>query len=836
MRNVSSWLKSIFLLLLLVFVFNYGSESIKAAASLPEGFQLKTEVAGLNIATTFAFADSSEVFFAEKGGKVVRAVNGELVNTPVFQLNDINDYWDRGLLGMALDPDFKNNGYIYLSYTYENSPDVYDGPKTARIVRVTYSHSTGVADPNSLVVLVGSVGGNSSTPSCSDYPKGTDCIPSNSASHSAGGLRFGPDGYLYATLGDGAAFTDVDPNAYDAQDLDTLTGKLLRINTDGTAPSDNPFYDGNPNSNQSKIFAYGIRNSYRFNFEPASGQLYAGEVGWYLSEEINLINAGDNLGWPCREGFIKHPRYNCSAQNYIDPIYAYGHTNDESNSITGGAFATSADYGAYTGSYFFGDYSQDFIKRAEIQGGDIQVFDFGQGVGGPVDIQTGPDGYIYYLSIYTGELRKLVLNNDNQAPLAEITPLVYPNTAAPAQSTFTAENSTDPDGDSLSYVWNFGDGQTAEGMLVNHTYQTEGAYTVNLEVTDTFGAKDSVSINVTVGEVATSANPTHVSTVHTPIPTFLGRPVTTTTQISNSGSNEEFIIYWEVRNEAGQRVHLDFIENAVIETNQSADYSFTWLPPVPGNYRVDVGLFSNDWRKTYQWNQGVDNISVVDRVAEQINLTLTNSFGASNVTLGNTHQVGLNIKNNGLAGNGIVYVEFYSQQNVRESYQFSLEQFGDNASKDIVFNWTPQQEGVYRVAVGLFSEDWTTPFENFNPNVTQVAVTTGATQEPFSLQLINAAVNSISLGNPATLTLDIANLGVSGQGIVYVELYDENNNRVDYQFDQSTYVANQQNSLNFSFTPQAAGQYSFAIGLFDPTWITSYEPFRFGAANFTVSP
>src|SRR5690606_25799516 len=132
------------------------------------------------------------------------------------------------------------------------------------LVRVTVVGDT--ASETSKVVLLGSVGGDALNPSCSNFDVTADCIRSDSPSHSVGGLRFGPDEKLYVSLGDGSDFDRADPNALYSLDIDALSGKVLRINTDGTGPADNPFYNGDPDANRSKVWSYGLRNPYRFNF------------------------------------------------------------------------------------------------------------------------------------------------------------------------------------------------------------------------------------------------------------------------------------------------------------------------------------------------------------------------------------------------------------------------------------------------------------------------------------------------------------------------------------------------------------------------------------------
>ena len=485
---------------------------IPAAAVLPSGFEFETVVEGLNLPTTAAFAPDGRIFVAEKDGTVRVVKNGVLLPVPLVRLSDVNAYGDRGLIGMAVDPNFFSNGYLYLSYTYENTPGAdFAGVKTGRIVRVTVDGDS--ADEATKVVLVGSEGGNIATPSCDDFPVGTDCIPSDAPSHSVGGLRFGPDGKLYATLGDGAHFDYLDPRMLRAQNIDSLAGKMLRINTDGTAPSDNPFYNGDPNANRSKVYVYGVRNMFRFNFRPGIGTLYGGDVGWNLWEEINIVTPGANFGWPCREGTgpTEGGFSECDAPGAIDPVYTYRHDSTTgAGSITSGAFPANAAYPPeFDNSFFFGDYAQNWIKRAEFSGGNVflGVNDFGfgdDGTNGPVEFITGPDGNIYFLAIYTGALVRITHTSGNRRPIVSIA--ADPTSGlTPLEVSFSSAGSFDPDGDAITLQWDFGDGAGATTPNPTHVYAENDDYTATLTVRDVNGAEVTKSIRIAAGNQAPSA-------------------------------------------------------------------------------------------------------------------------------------------------------------------------------------------------------------------------------------------------------------------------------------------------------------------------------------------
>ncbi len=475
---------------------------IPAQAALPTGFETQTIVAGLAFPTGLAFAPDGRLFVSEKAGAVRVIKNGQLLPAPLIQLTDVNTYLDRGLSGIAVDPNFATNHYIYLAYTYENTPGAnYAQSKTGRIVRITVNGDT--ASESSKVVLVGTEGGHSGGASCENFPIGTDCIPSDSSSHSMGGLRFGPDGKLYAAIGDGANFDTIDPRALRAQNLDSLAGKLLRINTDGTGPADNPFYDGLPSSNRSKIYAYGFRNAYRFNFRPATGALYSGDVGWDTWEEINKVTAGSNYGWPCREG-NGATTYGCSAAAHVNPFHTYVHDPEAGGAVTAGVFLDSPAYPAqYANTMVFGDYALNWMKLLTVGPGDTftSVTDFmtqTDGADGPVEYVMGPDGYVYFISIYTGDVRRIVYTLGNRQPIAQVS--ATPTAGlAPLVVSFSSAGSSDPDGDTLSYVWNFGDQTTSNLPNPQHTYTANGTYNASVTVSDGHGGVSIRSLVIQVG-------------------------------------------------------------------------------------------------------------------------------------------------------------------------------------------------------------------------------------------------------------------------------------------------------------------------------------------------
>jgi len=384
------------------------------AADVPSGFVQGVVASGLDLPTAFAFLPDGRILVALKGG-VVRAVkDGQLLSTPLIDISDrVNDYWDRGLIGIAADPNFASNGHVYLYYTYENDPLDYEGPKTARLTRVTVSGDT--ASRASETTILGAVVGDS----CNDFPEGADCIPTDGPGHSTGAIHFASDGTMFVTVGEGAHWNTVVDDALRAQDVDLLAGKVLHVTRTGQGVSSNPFWNGDPSANRSKVWALGLRNAYRFGLRPSDGMPVIGDVGWSKWEEVDVVPAGSNLGWPCYQaeeltGYQNKPV--CKA--LIDkgpsavqwPMLSYSH-DGKSAAVTGGVFYSGTSFpAAYRGAYFYGDYARNWIRYVTVSSaGNVTSgpFDFTTTADAPVDIEMGPEGHLYYLSIYSGELRRI---------------------------------------------------------------------------------------------------------------------------------------------------------------------------------------------------------------------------------------------------------------------------------------------------------------------------------------------------------------------------------------------------------------------------------------------
>jgi glucose/arabinose dehydrogenase len=369
------------------------------------------------------FSPDGRLFVLEQAGKILIIKNGELLPTPFLTLSEVDSNAEAGLLGLAFDPQFSTNGRFYVYYTKAGDPS------TNQVSRFTVSATNpDIADPGSELIIL-------------------DGIPAG-LQHNGGQMQFGPDGKLYVATGEITKRSN-------AQSLRVLAGKILRINSDGSVPADNPFV-GTPDA-RSEIWAYGLRNPLAGDIDPVTGRMYINDVGRKRSEEINLGVTGANYGWPECEGKCENP-------DFEDPIYAYSQRTG--CAITGGAFYRGTQFPEeYQGSYFFADLCKGWIKRLLPDGTAADFVTEGPEI--VVDLEVGPDGSLYYLlysksGSYTtpteadGAVYKIQFARANRTPTAVVS--ARPTSGiAPLEVSFDGSGSRDPDGDPLSYTWNFGD-------------------------------------------------------------------------------------------------------------------------------------------------------------------------------------------------------------------------------------------------------------------------------------------------------------------------------------------------------------------------------------------
>lgn len=518
-------------------------------ATLPPGFVEEVVVSGMNVPIGFDWAADGRIFFAEKRGVVRVFQNGALLPTPFIDIqSEVNNTGDRGLLGIAVHPEFPTLPYLYLLYTYD-PPEVYgstgsagpdgNGQRVARLIRVTANSATGynTAVTGSAVVLLGtnSTYANIANPatyaanvpgSCGDMTPIQDCIPADERSHTIGTVIFGTDGSLFVGNGDGSSYVSADVRATRALNLDSMAGKIFRIHPlTGDAYPDNPYYDGDLSSNRSKVYNLGLRNPYRFAIHPVTNEPFIGDVGWTVWEEINS-GRGANFGWPCYEGgdgtLVQTPNYSTLAQCQafyalvnngtvaVTPgVHAYVHVGG--SSVNGGDFYTSSVYPApYQGAFFYGDYNQQWIKYLTFNpDGTVATSNnsFATAVTALVSLRRGPDTNLYYLSGAGSLYRIRYAGGSNTQPVAaaDASPASGP---APLSVNFTSYGSYDPDNNPLTYLWEFGDGQISTLPHPTHLYNLVGTYAITLTVSDGI-ASDKDTVSVTVGNNAPVAQITN---------------------------------------------------------------------------------------------------------------------------------------------------------------------------------------------------------------------------------------------------------------------------------------------------------------------------------------
>ena len=346
-----------------------------AATPTEPGFTDSPIVSGLTDPTDMEFAPDGRLFITEQAGRVLIAKPDEPDGTLATFLDistKVDSTGERGLLALTFDPGFSTNHYIYLHYTRKATATT---PVHNRIVRVTASGDGVVAGSEKLIFRLDN---------------------QDDIHHMGGALDFGKDGKLYISTGD-----NVGGNT---QTLNNLLGKMLRINKNGTIPTNNPFYATASGSNRA-IWALGLRNPFKFAVRPGTGTIFINDVGADAWEEINRGASGANYGWNLCEGNHDNPNkpgsVNCSGASYTAPVheYAHGSTSTTGCSITGGTFynPTTIQFPRrYVGDYFFADFCSGWIRTYDPS--TDAATGFATGLSSVVDLEVSKAGELYYLA------------------------------------------------------------------------------------------------------------------------------------------------------------------------------------------------------------------------------------------------------------------------------------------------------------------------------------------------------------------------------------------------------------------------------------------------------
>jgi len=336
------------------------------AATVPSQFSDTLVTSALSSPTAMGVAPDGRIFVCQKGGALRVIKDGALLAAPFLSLT-VNDAGERGLLGVAFDPAFASERWVYVYYTATS-------PLHNRLSRFRApTQNPDVAEAGSEQILLE-----------------LDNL-SSATNHNGGALHFGADGKLYVAVGENA-------NGNNAQSQSNLLGKLLRLNKDGSIPTDNPFYTSNTGKNRA-IWAFGFRNPFTFDVQPGTGRIFVNDVGQDTWEEIDELVKGANYGWPASEGQTDNPAF-------TGPFHTYRNIDNDC-SIIGAAFYNPAAQQfppEYVGQYFFGDYCGGWIKR--LNPSNRTVTSFATGVSSLTDLEVAPDGSLLYLSL-GGSLRRI---------------------------------------------------------------------------------------------------------------------------------------------------------------------------------------------------------------------------------------------------------------------------------------------------------------------------------------------------------------------------------------------------------------------------------------------
>ncbi len=431
-------------------VFWCAKVGLAGASSLPDCFSMEVVAGGLTFPVDITFAPDNRIFVAEKRGMVKIISGGQVQPTPFIDLVDeVNDARDRGLLGIALDPNFDTTPWVYLLYVVDpifGQPDEPQmTPTLGRLVRY-------LADP--------ATGGNTALLSSRQVLLGNDAqdgFIQCYSSHAVGTLRFSADRSLFVGAGEGAHFNLTDSGgedpvcfetplfdpihdigAFRAQHLGSMAGKILRIDPDtGDGLAANPFWTGNGQDVASRVWVSGLRNPFRFALRPGSKSpetLYIGDVGWNRYEEINVAYGGENFGWPCFEGPAAQSQYSLvtPAHSGCDTIETPANPGPLTGptiwwhhflsglsfppGITGkcsagGVFYTGQGYPPeYRGRFFYLDFTRNWMMTLDVdeKDGFVKAEPFATDIDRPVDVEGHPDtGDLYFVSFMLGEVRRI---------------------------------------------------------------------------------------------------------------------------------------------------------------------------------------------------------------------------------------------------------------------------------------------------------------------------------------------------------------------------------------------------------------------------------------------
>lgn len=368
----------------LVFLAMLLTKHLLWAQTLPTSFTSVQIASGID-PVAMDIAPDGRIFLTEKSGRIRIVKNDVLLPTPFVTIPGVDNVGERGVLGIVLDPNFSSNNFVYVFYTYRPTGSTFSNNRVSR-----FTANGDVAVSGSELVLLE-----------------TDAL--TAINHNGGSIVF-KEGKLLVTIGDNA-------NGNNAQLFTTIKGKILRLNPDGSIPTDNPYYGSTTGINRA-IWALGLRNPFNIAVQPGTGTVFINDVGEGTYEEIDEGLAGKNYGWPGIEGVRTTQT---PPANYQDPFYAYGRSSG--CSITAGEFynpSVTQFPVEYVGKYFFADFCGGWIRT--IDPVTKEVATFATGLSSPVGIKAGRNGSLYVIARGGGGV---LLKMSYTIPLSDLTPTLY---------------------------------------------------------------------------------------------------------------------------------------------------------------------------------------------------------------------------------------------------------------------------------------------------------------------------------------------------------------------------------------------------------------------------
>ena len=481
----------------------------KEKVDLTSQFDVRTVAAGFNRSISFDYLPNGKMLVAEKVGRIYLVEPGGGTKLLLDISAQVQNERERGLEGIAVASDFASSRRVYYVYTYLVNPLRPSGPQALRLSYLTLDAKDNVANPETVVL------GKDATGPCPAVSNKRDCPASIAATHQGGTVVSDPDGSLWVGYGDSNLPQSPGNQVFRTFNPESTAGKILHIDSSGNGLPGHPFCKKTKDLTRTctKVFATGFRNPFRFVLTPGGNPLVA-DVGWNSREEINLVKRGRNYGWPCKEGTLQTPFYSerrrcqtlyAKRNVFSGPIYEY-----PNNVKLGGAAAImgpqhqSPSYPpGLAGAYFFGDYASSFIKEGVLRKGKLKgIRTVATGVL-PVQFRVAPNGNIAFIDFLSGTVNELVYA-PNKAPIAaaSASPEAFCNADSPV--TFSAAGTTDPEGDALTYRWDFESNGSidATGATAVHSYPNApdpATYTATLHVSDG-GSTSSARVTVYAGD------------------------------------------------------------------------------------------------------------------------------------------------------------------------------------------------------------------------------------------------------------------------------------------------------------------------------------------------